>query len=78
VKLREVFAPIGAILALALAIVEFFQPAGAQLTRVGPGIWLLVAALMAARTALRIQQRHRGEVAKQVPKHPLGLDDKEP
>ncbi|MBV9399568.1 MAG: hypothetical protein JO062_16415 [Bryobacterales bacterium] len=74
-KLREVFAPIGAILALALAIIEFFQPADARLTRVGPGIWLVIAALMAARTALRIQQRNRRETAKQVPKHPLGLDD---
>ncbi|MBV8846658.1 MAG: hypothetical protein JO307_27950 [Bryobacterales bacterium] len=74
-KLREVFAPIGAILALALAIIEFFQPADARLTRVGPGIWLVIAALMAARTALRIQQRNRRETVKQVPKHPLGLDD---
>jgi len=77
VKLREAFAPIGAILALALAIIEFFQPADARLTRVGPGIWLIIAALMAARTALRIQQGHRGESVKEVPKHPLGLDDNE-
>jgi hypothetical protein len=75
VKLREVFAPIGAILALALAIIELFQPADSRLTRVGPGIWLVIAALMGARTALRLQRGKREQILKEVPKRPLGLDD---
>jgi hypothetical protein len=77
VKLRDIFAPIAGVLALAIAITELFQPADARLTRVGPGLWLVIAALMAARTGLRLQQRKRQEMLKAVPKRPLGLNDEE-
>jgi len=75
VKLRDLFAPIGAVLALALAIVELFQPADSRITRLSPGILLVIAALMGARTALRRQARKREEMLKAVPRRPLGLDN---
>ena len=74
-KIRDIFAPVGAVLALALAIVELLQPAGSRLTRLSPGILLVIAALMGARTALRRQAQKRQELLKEVPKRPLGLDD---
>lgn len=74
-KLRDLFAPVGAVLALALAIVELFQPADARITRLSPGILLVIAGLMGARTALRRQARKRGKLLNAVPKRPLGLDE---
>jgi len=75
VKVRDIFAPVGAVLALALAIVELFQPAYARLTRLSPGILIVIAALMGARTALRRQAQKREEMLKAVPQRPLGLDE---
>jgi hypothetical protein len=74
VKIRDLFAPAGAVLALALAIVELFQPADARLTRLSPGILIVIAAL-GARTALRRQAQKREEMLKAVPQRPLGLDE---
>ena len=74
-KIRDIFAPVGAVLALALAIVELFQPADARLTRLSPAILIVIAALMGARTALRRQAQKREEMLKAVPQRPLGLDE---
>ena len=74
-KIRDVFAPVGAVLALVLAIVELFQSADSRLTRLSPGILIVIAALMGARTALRRQAQKREEILKAIPQRPLGLDD---
>jgi hypothetical protein len=74
VKIRDIFAPLGAVLALGLALVELFQPTESRLTRLSPGILIVIAALMGARTALRRQARKREEMLKAVPQRPLGLD----
>lgn len=74
-KIRDIFAPVGAVLVLALAIVELFQPADARLTRLSPWILIVIAALMGARTALRRQAQKREEMLKAVPQRPLGLDE---
>jgi hypothetical protein len=74
-KLRDLFAPVGAVLALTLALIELFQSPESRITRLSPGILFLIAALMGARTALRRQSRKREELLKSVPRHPLGLDE---
>ena len=73
-QLRDITAPIGAIVALALGIYELTQPADTR--RLSPLILFTIAALFAARIAARRQLRKRQEILKAVPPKPLGLDDK--
>jgi len=73
VQLRDITAPIGAIVALALGIYELTQPADTR--RLSPLILFTIAALFAARIAARRQLRKRQEILKAVPPKPLGLDD---
>ena len=72
-QLRDITAPIGAIVALALGIYELTQPADTR--RLSPLILFTIAALFAARIAARRQLRKRQEILKAVPPKPLGLDD---
>jgi len=73
VQLRDITAPMGAIVALALGVYELTQPADTR--RLSPLILFAVAALFAARIAARRQLRKREEVLKAVPPKPLGLDE---
>ncbi|HLH42581.1 MAG TPA: hypothetical protein VKV74_06325 [Bryobacteraceae bacterium] len=72
-QLRDITAPIGAIVALALGFYELTQPADTR--RLSPLILFTIAALFAARIAARRQFRKREEILKAVPPKPLGLED---
>ena len=73
-QLRDITAPVGAVIALALGIYQLTQPADTR--RLSPLILFTIAALFAARIAARRQLRKREEILKAVPPKPLGLDDK--
>jgi hypothetical protein len=73
VQLRDITAPVGAVIALALGIYQLTQPADTR--RLSPLILFTIAALFAARIAARRQLRKREEILKAVPPKPLGLDD---
>ena len=75
-QLRDITAPVGAIVALALGIYELTQPADTR--RLSPLILFTIALLFAARIAARRQIRKREEIRKAVPPKPLGLDDDSP
>jgi hypothetical protein len=74
VKLGDVLAPLGALLALGLAIFELLAPAGWHVARVSPGALLVIAALLGVRYAARRQAQKRAEILKAVPNRPLGLE----
>ena len=71
-QLRDITAPVGAVVALALGFYELTQPADTR--RLSPLILFTIAALFAARIAARRQLRKREEILKAVPPKPLGLD----
>jgi hypothetical protein len=71
-QLRDITAPIGAIVALVLGIYELTQPADTR--RLSPLILFTIAALFAARIAARRQLKKREEILKAVPPKPLGLE----
>ena len=64
-----------AIIALALAVLQFAAPNALRGVRVDPILLLIFALLVAARRAVRRQMKKRAEMLDSVPKRPLGLSD---
>jgi hypothetical protein len=73
VKIGDITAIIGFVATLALSFFELTRPA--ETRRLPLPILFVVAALFAARLAVRRQARKREQILKEVPKRPLGLGD---
>lgn len=71
-KLQDIWAPLGAVVVLGLAIYAALNPGA---TRLSPAALFFIALLLGIRYAARRQAQKRQQVAKEVPKHPLGLDE---
>lgn len=72
-KIGDITAIVGFVVTLALGFFELTRPADTR--RLPLPIVFVVAALFAARLALRRQARKRAQILKEVPKRPLGLND---
>jgi hypothetical protein len=73
VKIGDITAIVGFVVTLALGFFELTQPA--ETRRFPLAILFVVAALFAARLAVRRQARKREQILKEVPKRPLNLND---
>ena len=71
-KFQDVWAPAGALIVLGLAIYAALNPGS---TRLSPAALFVVALLLGVRYAIRRQAQRKGQVLKEVPKKPLGLDE---
>ena len=71
-KLQDAWAPVGAVVVLALAIYAALNPGSSRLS---PAALFVIALLLGVRYAARRQAQKRAQTLKEVPKHPLGLDE---
>ena len=72
-RFRSQFALLMALLVLVLAIFEYAHPS--RQNRIGPGTLLVIALLLGLRYVFVRQAQKRSDLAKEVPRRPLGLSD---
>jgi len=73
VRFRTYFALVMALLVLGLAIFEYANPS--RQNRIGPGTLLVISLLLGLRFVFVRQAEKRSNMAKEVPRRPLGLSD---
>jgi len=73
VRFRTQFALVMALLVLGLAIFEYANPS--RQNRIGPGTLLVISLLLGLRFVFVRQAEKRSNMAKEVPRRPLGLSD---
>jgi hypothetical protein len=62
-----------ALLVLGLAIFEYANPS--RQNRIGPGTLLVISLLLGLRYVFVRQAQKRSDLAKEIPRRPLGLTD---
>ena len=72
-RFRTQFALVMALLVLGLAIFEYANPS--RQNRIGPGTLLVISLLLGLRFVFVRQAEKRSNMAKEVPRRPLGLSD---
>lgn len=72
-RFRTYFALVMALLVLGLAIFEYANPS--RQNRIGPGTLLVISLLLGLRFVFVRQAEKRSNMAKEVPRRPLGLSD---
>ena len=72
-RFRTYFALVMALLVLGLAIFEYANPS--RQNRIGPGTLLVISLLLGLRFVFMRQAEKRSNMAKEVPRRPLGLSD---
>ena len=75
-RFRTYFALVMALLVLALSIFEYANPS--RQNRIGPGTLLVISLLLGLRYMFVRQAQKRSDLAKEVPRRPLGLTDESP